>query len=44
MNDRPIYAAQFHIEMEGTPEASRQIMSNFLAVARAWGGYKPGVR
>jgi len=38
-NDRPIYAAQFHIEMDGTPETSKQIMSNFLAVARAWGGY-----
>lgn len=36
MNDRPIYAAQFHIEMNGTPEASKQIMSNFLAVAKAW--------
>ncbi len=34
--DRPIYAAQFHIEMEGTPSVSRQIMSNFLAVARGW--------
>jgi hypothetical protein len=41
MNDRPIYAAQFHIEMEGTPDVSRQIMSNFLALAREWGGYKP---
>lgn len=39
-DDRPIYAAQFHIEMDGTPEASRQIMSNFLSVARAWGGYR----
>lgn len=42
MNDRPIYAAQFHIEMEGTPESSRIIMSNFLALAREWGGYKTG--
>lgn len=40
VNDRPIYAAQFHIEMEGTPETSKQIMSNFLAEARAWGGYE----
>lgn len=39
MDDRPIYAAQFHIEMDGTPAASRQIMSNFLGVAREWGGY-----
>ncbi len=30
----PIYAAQFHIEMEGTPESSRTIMSNFLTLAR----------
>jgi len=41
MNDRPIYAAQFHIEMDGTPEASKQIMANFLALAKAWGGYNP---
>jgi hypothetical protein len=41
MNGRPIYAAQFHIEMEGTPESSRQIMGNFLGLARAWGGYHP---
>ena len=34
--DRPIYAAQFHIEMNGTPETSRQIMSNFLEVAHNW--------
>lgn len=40
VNDRPIYAAQFHIEMEGTPETSKQIMENFLAVAKAWGGYR----
>ncbi len=32
----PIYAAQFHIEMEGAPAASQQIMSNFLALARSW--------
>jgi hypothetical protein len=30
----PIYAAQFHIEMESTPEVSRRIMGNFLATAR----------
>jgi len=30
---RPIYAAQFHIEMEGTPEVSRAIMSGFLELA-----------
>ena len=39
LNDRYIYAAQFHIEMEGTPEASRQIMANFLNLAKSWGGY-----
>ena len=38
--DRPIYAAQFHIEMEGTPETSRVIMANFLEAARSWGGYQ----
>lgn len=32
--DRPIYAAQFHIEMEGTPESSGVIMGNFLEAAR----------
>jgi hypothetical protein len=32
----PIYAAQFHIEMSGTPENSRRIMSNFLALAKEW--------
>lgn len=31
-----IYGAQFHIEHQGTPEASRQIMSNFLTAARQW--------
>jgi hypothetical protein len=36
--DMPIYAAQFHIEMSGVPETSNQIMKNFLAIARAWGG------
>jgi hypothetical protein len=32
----PIYAAQFHIEMEGTPDSSRIVMSNFLAQAQAF--------
>jgi hypothetical protein len=41
VKDRYIYAAQFHIEMAGTPENSRQIMSNFLKLAREWGGYNP---
>ena len=41
IKDRYIYAAQFHIEMAGTPESSRQIMSNFLRLARDWGGYNP---
>ena len=36
---RPIYAAQFHIEMAGTPEVSRQIASNFLGIAKEWGGH-----
>jgi len=36
-----IYAAQFHIELEGTPETSHQIMSNFLQLAERWGGYNP---
>lgn len=34
--DRPIYAAQFHIEMAGTPETSRTILSNFLTLAERW--------
>jgi len=38
---RYIYAAQFHIEMAGTPENSRQIMGNFLALAKQWGGWNP---
>jgi hypothetical protein len=41
LKDRYVYAAQFHIEMEGTPEASRQIMANFLKLAKSWGGYNP---
>ena len=41
VQDRCIYAAQFHIEMAGTPETSRRIMANFLELAKAWGGYNP---
>lgn len=33
---RPIYAAQFHIEMSGASESSRTIMRNFLTAAREW--------
>jgi len=40
LNDAPIYAAQFHIEMEGAPESSASIMKNFLEIARGWGGYR----
>lgn len=36
LNGRPIYAAQFHIEMTGTPESSKRLMSNFLHLARDW--------
>jgi hypothetical protein len=39
VKDRYIYAAQFHIEMEGTPATSRTIMTNFLDLAQKWGGY-----
>ena len=39
---RPIYAAQFHIEMAGTPEVSRRIAGNFLGIAKDWGGFRPG--
>jgi len=39
--NRPIYAAQFHIEMAGTAENSWRIMSNFLNLAKEWGGYNP---
>jgi hypothetical protein len=39
--DRYIYAAQFHMELPGTPEPSRKIMSNFLRVSKRWGGYNP---
>ncbi len=41
VRDRYIYAAQFHIEMPGTPDNSRKIMGNFLSLARQWGGYNP---
>jgi hypothetical protein len=41
LDGRSIYAAQFHIEMAGTPEVSKQIMKNFLELAKAWGGYNP---
>jgi GMP synthase-like glutamine amidotransferase len=41
VKDRYIYAAQFHMEMAGTPKNSRLIMSNFLRLARQWGGYNP---
>ena len=34
LRDRPVYAAQFHIEMDGAPDSSRAIMANFLALAR----------
>lgn len=34
--DRPIYAAQFHIEMAGATESSEIIMRNFLSLARGW--------
>ena len=36
LDGRPIYAAQFHIEMDGTPETSRSIMHGFLGLARDW--------
>ncbi|MBX9625578.1 MAG: discoidin domain-containing protein [Gemmataceae bacterium] len=41
VKDRYVYAAQFHIEMAGTPEVSRAIMGNFLGLAKGWGGYNP---
>ena len=34
VKDRLIYAAQFHIELDGTPENSQLIMANFLNLAR----------
>lgn len=44
VKDRYIYAAQFHIEMAGTPEISRQLMANFLQLAKDWGGYNPDAK
>ena len=35
LKDHLIYAAQFHIEMDGTPDSSRKIMSNFWTSAGA---------
>jgi hypothetical protein len=35
---RPIYAAQFHIELSGTPQSSLRIMDNFLKLAKGWSG------
>jgi len=37
VKDRCIYATQFHIEMEGTPETSRLITSNFLRLVQTIG-------
>jgi hypothetical protein len=36
VKNRPIYAAQFHIEMSGTPETSKLIIANFLQLAETW--------
>ncbi|MFO1460982.1 MAG: hypothetical protein U1G08_16455 [Verrucomicrobiota bacterium] len=36
LRGHPVYAAQFHIEMDGTPEVSRTLMGNFLRVAKQW--------
>ena len=42
VKDCPIYSAQFHMETyANTPENSIQIMSNFLKLAKEWGGYNP---
>lgn len=42
VKDCPIYSAQFHMETyANTPENSVQIMSNFLKLAKEWGGYNP---
>jgi hypothetical protein len=41
VKNRLIYAAQFHIEMEGTPKNSRQIAENFLNLCKRQGGYRP---
>jgi uncharacterized repeat protein (TIGR03806 family) len=37
-----IYAAQFHIEMDGTPESSRRIMANFLNLCNQANGEHRG--
>jgi hypothetical protein len=43
--DRPIYAAQFHMELfEGTEQNSRTVIGNFLTLAKEWGGYNPDGR
>jgi hypothetical protein len=34
LKGRLVYAAQFYIEMDGTPDPSRTIMSNFLTQCR----------
>ncbi len=44
VEDRPIYAAQFHMEMAGTPETSRRLMANFLKIAKDRGGYRKDAR
>jgi hypothetical protein len=41
VRDRPIYAAQFHVELPGREANGQQIVSNFLWLAKAWGGYAP---
>jgi uncharacterized repeat protein (TIGR03806 family) len=41
LKGHPIYAAQFHIEMEGTSESSRRIMENFLRLCRDWRPDRP---
>lgn len=40
--DAPIYAAQFHMETYAqTLETSKTITTNFLRMAKQWGGYNP---
>jgi hypothetical protein len=40
--DAPIYAAQFHMETYAqTWETSKTITTNFLRMAKRWGGYNP---
>ncbi len=41
VRDRPIYAAQFHVELPGREANARQIVSNFLRLAKAWDRYHP---